>query len=138
MALVEYSDSDSGSEPGTIPQISDHPGAIRSPSIRRSNKRKRDENESRADYPCQAPPPLPAGFHDLYASGVKTSVVDDPTLHGGCQRLTPHVQGKWATHVYLECKSSVSRKIDPNLMWRMPSDGLEGILRLQNRSDCSN
>ena len=143
MALVEYSDSDSGSEPSRCSQRSDCPGAVQSSPARRLVKRKRDEDDlQRRDayhaHPRPLPPPLPAGFHDLYGSGIKTSVIDDPTLHGGRQRLTPHVQGNWATHIYLECKYSVNMTIDHHSLWRMPSDGYEGFLHLQNRSDSYN
>ena len=85
MPLVDYSDSDCSE-----PVIS---------TAKPTRKRKR-EQESSTDLP-----PLPDSFHDLYASTVRTSTQDDPRMHGGRQRQTPHVEGNWPTHVYVECKS---------------------------------
>lgn len=87
MPLVEYSDSES-SEP-SCPEGSQTRGI----------KRKRiSEIEP-------VLPPLPDTFHDLYASTARVSDQDDPSLHGGRQRVTPHVDGNWPTHVYIECTS---------------------------------
>jgi len=83
MALVSYSDS--SSEEDELP----------------SKKRKRETS------PVKELPPLPSSFRDMYSSTVRTSTQDDPSLHGGRKRVTPHVEGNWPTHVYLECKLSV-------------------------------
>lgn len=118
MALVDYPDSDSGSEAGSCAQPAECHDPSQAISTFTLNKRKRDEDDSKRDDSCHTPPPpLPVGFHDLYASGIKTSVADDPSLHGGRQRLTPHVPGSWATHVYLECKSSVDQNIGHEILW---------------------
>ncbi|KAK9245989.1 U6 snRNA phosphodiesterase Usb1 [Lipomyces tetrasporus] len=45
-------------------------------------------------------PPLPDRFFDQYASAPR--VGDDPELHGGRTRQSPHVEGLWPTHVYCE------------------------------------
>ncbi|KAL3479010.1 U6 snRNA phosphodiesterase Usb1 [Aspergillus californicus] len=81
MALVQYSNSDSDSDQEAPP---------------------RKVNKSSRDRPASSLPPLPASFHDLYASSTRVSVRDDPSLHGGRQRIIPHIEGNWPTHIYLE------------------------------------
>jgi hypothetical protein len=49
-------------------------------------------------------PALPATFRDLYSSTVRTTVQDNPALHAGRQRATPHIVGNWPAHISLECK----------------------------------
>ena len=82
MGLVDYSDSDSDHE--------------EPPSKRRQSS---GPVSASSDLP-----PLPATFHDLYSSTVRTSTRDEPSLHGGRKRVTPHVEGNWPTHVFLECE----------------------------------
>ncbi|RDA95567.1 hypothetical protein CP533_1233 [Ophiocordyceps camponoti-saundersi (nom. inval.)] len=86
MALVDYSSSSS---------TSSEAGNTRQPPSKRI----------KSDGPAIAAPdmpPLPAAFHDLYASTVRYSVVDDPGLHQGRKRQNPHVPGCWPSHVYVE------------------------------------
>ena len=89
MSLVQYSDSDSGSE-----EDASLPAQKPKPVL----KRKRS-GPSHDDLP-----PLPAAFHDLYSTNARVSTSDDPSLHGGRKRAVPHVEGNWPSHIYLECK----------------------------------
>ncbi|KAJ5511031.1 hypothetical protein N7453_003134 [Penicillium expansum] len=82
MPLVQYSDSESDSESRS--------------SLRPAKKPRHNIN------PGPSLPPLPASFHNLYASSTRVSVQDNPSLHGGRTRVIPHVEGNWPTHLYLE------------------------------------
>ncbi|KAI0431551.1 U6 snRNA phosphodiesterase Usb1 [Xylaria sp. FL1042] len=86
MGLVDYSDSDSSEE------------AISPPT-----KRQKKESDGHTNNEAKDTlPPLPSAFHDLYASTVRVSASDDPTLHQGRRRVNPHKVGHWPSHLYIE------------------------------------
>ncbi|OBT89424.1 hypothetical protein VE02_02059 [Pseudogymnoascus sp. 03VT05] len=108
MALVDYNSSSDDEEsqdgeediavdeqrkPTAAPSTSSTPGTLKPP--RNTLKRKHDAAPSSL-------PPLPSRFLDLYASNARASAHDDPSLHGGRKRTTPHIQGNWPTHLYIE------------------------------------
>ena len=92
MALVEYSDSEG----------SDNPPPDHTPRTSQKSRALKRKHSSTSDSTL---PSLPDSFHDLYASSARVSKQDDPSLHNGRQRVTPHVEGNWPTHVYIECES---------------------------------
>ncbi|KAI0149854.1 U6 snRNA phosphodiesterase Usb1 [Hypoxylon sp. NC0597] len=101
MALVDYSSSDSESAVEAAPSA--------------AAKRRKISHDKPSDEP--ALPPLPAAFHDLYASTVRVSTSDDPTLHQGRKRVNPHKAGNWPSHLYVEWHPTPSqRSILTNLL----------------------
>ncbi|KAG6087725.1 hypothetical protein E4U15_007474 [Claviceps sp. LM218 group G6] len=85
MGLVDYSSSSDDEESPASPQRKRHKPKPGSNGLHKSSM-----------------PPLPSTFHDLYASTVRQSAVDDPSLHQGRKRQNPHVVGHWPSHVYVE------------------------------------
>lgn len=94
MGLVDYASSDEDDEVST----KDTNGGT--PLEPKDLKRKREPHTDDL-------PPLPSRFLDLYASTTRVSTRDDPSLHNGKKRVTPHVEGNWPTHLYIECKFSI-------------------------------
>ncbi|KAI0200880.1 U6 snRNA phosphodiesterase Usb1 [Astrocystis sublimbata] len=88
MALVDYT-SDSS-----------EPDDTASPSTKRQ-KTSAPQLANRSTTKSHLPP-LPSAFHDLYASSVRVSASDDPTLHQGRKRVNPHRVGNWPSHLYIE------------------------------------
>ncbi|CEJ85144.1 hypothetical protein VHEMI03684 [[Torrubiella] hemipterigena] len=91
MPLVNYSSSDTDDENAKAPL-----------SKRRRGNSGDGIATTKDDAIVTEMPPLPDAFHDLYASTVRQSTVDDPNLHQGRKRQNPHVIGQWPSHVYVE------------------------------------
>jgi hypothetical protein len=114
MSLVDYpssSDSEDQNEVHAQKPHLDRGHSKDNDSDAPPNKKRRTSSSLAAISPpapkiASSLPALPASFRDMYSSTVRTTTQDDPALHAGRQRATPHLVGNWPTHISLECKSS--------------------------------
>ncbi|KAL5615020.1 hypothetical protein BROUX41_005085 [Berkeleyomyces rouxiae] len=104
MPLVNYSDSDSDFGSDSCPHSS-----ARAPPAKKQKTASVKSHPVANKLAATNLPPLPPGFLDLYASSVRASTVDDPALHQGRKRQTPHVVGNWPSHLYIEWYPSASQ-----------------------------
>lgn len=102
MALVDYTSSD---EEGGVENGKKEETEVVAPSSRKTSAHPSNSLKRKCDSLASDLPPLPSKFHDLYATNVRSSTTDDPSLHGGRKRVIPHVEGNWPTHVFIECES---------------------------------
>ncbi|KAH8596690.1 U6 snRNA phosphodiesterase Usb1 [Bisporella sp. PMI_857] len=129
MALVDYPSSDDEDNNGsafskTCPEQST--ATVQS----RTNLKRKHEPDGL--------PPLPSKFLDLYAATTRASTRDDASLHGGRKRATPHIQGNWPSHLYIEWfPSNTEAEILSNLISTLQAtiSGTENTLQSLLASD---
>ncbi|KAF4124808.1 Phosphodiesterase [Geosmithia morbida] len=128
MGLVDYSsDSSTDEEP---------PGKrIKATTDVSSSKNQAGDKFRNSSNSAEAPaklPPLPDSFRDLYASTVRQSVSDDPSLHQGRKRVHPHVPGNWPSHVYVEWHPTTEQHDVLTRLFKSVEDELRGEVKLHS------
>ncbi|KAI1077377.1 U6 snRNA phosphodiesterase Usb1 [Whalleya microplaca] len=122
MALVDYSSSDSEPEPESAAEATSTSRAVK------RRKTSLDQHEDGRTEPGKsALPPLPSAFHDLYASTVRVSTTDDPTLHQGRKRVNPHKVGNWPSHLYIEWHPTPSERTTLSTLLTSIQSAISGV-----------
>ncbi|KAK4229724.1 hypothetical protein QBC38DRAFT_84153 [Podospora fimiseda] len=102
MGLVDYSSSSSDSESDDLPPAKKPRQSSSSSSGPAPLPRPRSGPNSESPDKSQSLPPLPPQFYDLYASTVRTTTIDSPSLHQNRTRQIPHIPGQWPSFLYIE------------------------------------
>ena len=93
MPLVSYADSD---------EEAGEKSPVKVTHLSRGVKRKNTFEDEQGAKAHKLPPALPSVFRTLYATNVRNSTADDPTLHGGRSRQISHTPGNWPSFIFLE------------------------------------
>ena len=96
--LVNYSSSSESSDSESQQQERNHKRRKLAQDTAKTSHLPQEQSQSKAT----ALPRLPSTFYALYATNVRSSTADDPSLHGGRKRQVAHKEGNWPTHIYLE------------------------------------
>ncbi|PKY48556.1 hypothetical protein RhiirA4_445408 [Rhizophagus irregularis] len=102
---------------------------------------KKRESILKEETPRKDLPPLPSDFLQLYP-GKKdyTKHIDDPSKHQGRIRSKPHVEGDWATHVYVDVTLTeeadhIINKIEELAKEVVNKDGIKIISCIEGHQD---
>ncbi|CAB4392500.1 unnamed protein product [Rhizophagus irregularis] len=104
---------------------------------------KKRESILKEETPRKDLPPLPSDFLQLYPDKKRkdyTKHIDDPSKHQGRIRSKPHVEGDWATHVYVDVTLTeeadhIINKIEELAKEVVSKDGIKIISCIEDHQD---